>query len=386
MDSVYLDNNATTATDPEVVEAMIPFFTESFANASSVHSAGQRARAGVERAREEVARLIGADADEIVFTAGGTESDNAALFGAARRLRPRGDHIVTTRIEHPAVLRMCEQLAEEGFRITWVEVDREGIVQLDQLEDSLDERTILVSVMYANNETGVLQPLEEIARLTRKHGILLHSDAVQAAGKVPLDVGRLGVDLLSLSAHKMHGPKGTGALFIRKGVEIDPLLLGGSHEKKRRAGTENVPGIVGYGKACEVAMRCLPDFPDRVGRLRDKLERGVLRSVPDVRINGSQSARAPHVTNLSFLNVGGEALLVSLDFQGIAVSTGAACASGSIAPSHVLTAMGLEEERVEGAIRFSLSRLNSEEEINYVLQVLPGTVARMRELSPVSET
>lgn len=382
MRQVYLDNNATSPLDSRVLQSMLPYLREDFGNASSIHSYGQKARAAVEEARQQVARLVGAEPKEIVFTSGGTESDNAALRGVACHQRSRGDHIITTTIEHPAVLRSCEQLQKEGYRVSYIPVDRDGIVRLDKLKDAIDEKTVLISVMYANNETGAVQPIEEIAGLAREGKIIFHSDAVQAIGKVPVNIKDLGVDLISISAHKLHGPKGVGALYVRRGISMTPFMFGGSHERSRRAGTENVPGIVGLGTACELAIRSLEDFNTRVRALRDRLEEGIL-IIPEVIVNGTRTQRMPHVSNVSFRYLEGEALLISLDFQGIAVSTGAACASGSLQPSHVLKAMGLESELVDGAIRFSLSRMTTEEDIDYVLQVLPGIIERMREMSPL---
>lgn len=383
MRRVYFDNNATTAVDPRVLDAMKPFFLEDFGNASSIHAYGQKARAVVEEARRQVADVIGAQPQEIVFTSGGTESDNTALRGIAGYLRDRGNHIVTTAIEHPAILRTCEQLAKEGFEVTYVPAGKDGLIKLDILETALSERTILISVMYVNNETGTIQPLARIAELARSRKIVLHTDAVQAVGKIPVDVQQLGVDLLSLSSHKLHGPKGIGALYVRRGVRFNSLLVGGPHERSRRAGTENVPGIVGLGKACELARQGLGDFDTRVRGLRDRLENTVLEKIPDSSVNGSRTERAPHVTNLSFRGTEGEALLISLDFQGIAVSTGSACSSGSLEPSHVLRALGIPSDLIHGSIRFSLSRMNTEDDVDYVLDALPKTIARIREMSPL---
>lgn len=383
MRRVYFDNNATTAVDPQVFETMKPFFLEDFGNASSIHAFGQRARAVLEEARRQVADLIGAQPQEIVFTSGGTESDNTALRGVASYLRERGNHIITTAIEHPAILRTCEQLEKEGFEVTYVPAGKNGVVKLDVLESAIKDQTILLSVMYVNNETGTIQPLARIAELARSRKIVFHTDAVQAVGKIPVDVKELGVDLLSLSSHKLHGPKGIGALYVRRGVRFNPLLLGGPHERSRRAGTENVPGVIGLGKACELARQNLSDFDTRVRGLRDRLEKTVLEKIPDSSVNGSLTERAPHVTNLSFRGTEGEALLISLDFQGIAVSTGSACSSGSLEPSHVLRALGIPSDLIHGSIRFSLSRMNTEEDVDYVLDVLPKTIARMREMSPL---
>ncbi|RPI23961.1 MAG: cysteine desulfurase NifS [Acidobacteria bacterium] len=383
MRRVYFDNNATTPVDPLVLEAMKPFFLEDFGNASSIHGFGQRARAAMEQARRQVADLIGAQSQEIVFTSGGTESDNTALRGLAPYLRDRGNHIVTSSIEHPAILRTCEQLEKEGFEVTYVPAGKDGAIRLDVLEAAIKDRTILISIMYVNNETGTIQPLGRISELARSRKILLHTDAVQAVGKIPVDVKKLNVDLLSLSAHKLHGPKGIGVLYVRRGVRFNPLFLGGPHERNRRAGTENVPGIVGLGTACELAKQGLEDFEKRVRGLRDRLENTVLEQIPDSSVNGSRTERAPHVTNLSFRGTEGEALLISLDFQGIAVSTGSACSSGSLEPSHVLRAIGVPSDLIHGSIRFSLSRMNTTEDVDYLLEVLPKTVGRMREMSPL---
>jgi cysteine desulfurase len=376
---VYLDNNATTPVDEAVVREMFPFFGEVFGNASSVHAFGQRARSAVESARERVASLIGASPRELIFTGGGTEADNAALVGVLRALGPKGGHLVTTRVEHPAILRTGERLESEGHRVTYLGVDEKGILSLDELENALGENTALVSVMYANNETGVIQPLREIVELARSRGVLVHTDAVQAVGKIGLDVSSLGVDLLSISAHKLHGPKGVGALYVRDGTPFAPFLLGGGHERNRRGGTENVPGIVGLGKACELAAHSLKLMGTRVRRLRDHLETLILRAFPGSEVNGATDVRMPHVTNISFPGLRGESVLIALDFQGVAVSTGAACASGSISPSHVLVAMGLAGERIEGAIRFSLSRLTTEDEIEYAGETILATLQRMGE-------
>ncbi|HXK61530.1 MAG TPA: cysteine desulfurase NifS [Acidobacteriota bacterium] len=383
MRQVYFDNNATTPVDPLVLEAMRPYFLDDFGNASSIHGFGQRARAALEEARRQIADLIGAQAQEIVITSGGTESDNTALRGTAYYLRDQGNHIITTTIEHPAVLRTCEQLEKEGFEVTYVPAGKDGQVRIDLLEAAIKDQTILMSVMYVNNETGTIQPIKQIAELARRRKVVFHTDAVQAVGKIPVDVKELGVDLLSLSGHKLHGPKGIGALYVRRGIRFNPLLLGGPHERNRRAGTENVPGVVGLGKASELAKAALEDFGTRVRGLRDRLEKEVLAQIPDTSVNGSRTERVPHVTNLSFRGTEGEALLISLDFQGVAVSTGSACSSGSIEPSHVLRAMGIPSDLIHGSLRFSLSRMNTDEDVDYLLSILPQTVGRMREMSPL---
>jgi len=361
---------------------MAPFFLENYGNASSVHRQGQRVRVAVEEARESVAALIGSEAREVIFTSGGTESDNFALRGIALSYGSRGNKIITVRTEHPAILRTCECLKEEGFHIDYLHVNHEGLIDLEELKGLIDEQTLLISVMYANNETGVLQPIEEIGCLAREAGVLFHTDAVQGIGKNDLHVGRLKADLLSLSAHKFHGPKGVGALYVREGVELRPLMLGGSQERKRRGGTENVPGIVGLGKACQLAKECLADFKTAASSLRNRLEAGLIERVPGLSINGGGAIRSPHVSNISFEGVQGESLLIALDMEGIAVSTGAACSSGSITPSHVLTAMGLTSERVNGAIRFSVGRMSTDEDIDHLLEVAPRVISRMREMTP----
>jgi cysteine desulfurase len=382
MRKVYLDNNATTPLDPEVFEVMRNAYLEDFGNPSSIHAYGQKARAALENARRDVAALIGAEAREIVFTSGGTEADNTAVRGVAYALRSRGDHIITSSIEHPAILRTCEQLEKEGFRVSYLPVGRDGLLDPDEVKKHIEAKTILISIMHVNNETGSVQPIESIASLAKEMDVLFHTDAVQSVGKLEVDVKKLNVDLLSLSSHKFHGPKGVGALYLRRGVLLAPLLLGGSHERSRRAGTENVPGALGLAAACGLARKHLADFGSRVCGLRDRLEQEVLRSIPQTTVNGSVERRAPHVSNLSFRHLEGEALLIALDFQGVAVSTGAACSSGSLQPSHVLKAMGQAPDLIHGSVRFSFSRATSAEDLDYVLDVLKSTVTRMREMSP----
>jgi cysteine desulfurase len=382
--NVYLDYNATTPVDPAVLDAMLPHFAENFGNAGSVHSAGQRGRAAVDAARESVAALLGAKPGEIAFTSGGTESDNLALFGAVAASQKARKHIVTTTIEHHAVLNVCRELENHGVEVTFVPVGGQGIVAPDDIRRALRPETILISVMQANNETGAIQPIEEIGRIAVEAGVLFHCDAVQSAGKLPLDVNRLGVSLLSISAHKFYGPKGVGALYVRSGVSIEPVLRGGHQERDRRPGTENVPGIVGLGKAAELARQSLADGASRIRTLRDRLEESLLNKIPGARVNGDTSRRVPNTSNLLFPGAGGEALVIALDLDGIACSTGAACSSGSIEPSHVLLMAGLSDEDARSSLRFSLGRPTSADEIDRAISVIPAAVERLRALSPLS--
>jgi cysteine desulfurase len=382
----YLDYNATTPVDPAVLEAMLPFLGENFGNAGSVHSAGQRARAAVDSARDSVAALIGAKASEIVFTSGGTEADNLALFGAlAASTKPRR-HIITTAIEHHAILHSCEELGRQGIDVTVVPVrtanGSQGIVDPEAIRAALRPETVLISVMHANNELGTIQPIEEIARIAADAEVCFHCDAVQSAGKVPLDVDKLGADLLSISAHKFCGPKGIGALFVRSGCQTSPRAWGGHAERDRRAGTENVPGIVGIGKAAELARKLLSEDGIRLGALRDHLEAAILERIPNVLFNGDRAHRVPNTSNLSFPGAGGEALLIALDLQGIECSTGAACSSGSTEPSHVLLAAGLSHDDARSSLRFSLGRPSTVADVSYAIQVIPAVVSRIRALSP----
>ena len=385
---VYLDNSATTAMAAEVIEAMSPYFSDEMGNAQSVHSFGQRAKAAVEKARREVAALINASPSEIVFVSGGTEADNLAVRGIAEAHRNYGRHVITTKIEHPAVLATCESLEGAGYRVTYLPVSRSGLVSIGDVRQAISDDTILISVMLANNETGTIQPIEEIASVVaeaRRRGLdhlHFHTDAVQAIGKISVDVNRLGVDLLSLSGHKIHGPKGIGALYVRKGTRLTKLLYGGHHERDRRAGTENVPGIVGLGRAAELARTQLDERMKRMRELRDYLEQEATSRFPDVRVNGDRQQRVPNVSNVSFGGIDGESLLIALDLKGIAVSTGSACASGSLEPSHVLQALGLTRDEVRGSLRFSLGAYTTREEIDYAVSVLAQTVARLREMIP----
>lgn len=379
MRRVYFDNNATTPVLPDVLDAMRPFFTEHFGNASSIHHYGQETRSAVERARESVAALLGCRASEIVFTSGGTEADNLAIFGL---IKP-GDHIITSTIEHHAVLNSCKHLQETGHEVTFVPVDGKGQVSPEDVRRALRPNTKLISIMMANNETGVLQPVEEIGAIAAEADVYFHTDAVQAAGKVTVDVKAIGCDLLSISGHKLHAPQGVGALFVRKGTILQPLMLGGRHERSRRAGTENVAGIVGLGKAAELAHVSLQNGGlDQIAAMRDRLERGLLQ-VDASGVNGAGTSRVPNTTNIYFDHIEGEAMVIALDLKGLAVSTGAACSSGALEPSHVLVAMGMSADRARASIRFSLGKQNTPEDIDFVLGLVPATIARLRELSPV---
>jgi cysteine desulfurase len=380
MRRVYLDNNATTPVLPEVFEAMRPYFAEHFGNASSIHHHGQETRAAVERARESVAALLGCRASEIVFTSGGTEGDNLAISG----LTHAGDHVISSTIEHHAVLNSCKHLEAMGCELTYVPVDGRGLVDPDDVRRALRPHTKLITIMMANNETGVLQPVEEIGKIAEEADVYFHTDAVQAAGKVPIDVKRFGSDLLSISGHKMHAPQGVGALYVRKGTILHPMFYGGSHERSRRAGTENVPGIVGLGKAAELAKEALERGDlERMSAMRDRIEQKILSEIEATGVNGEGAPRVPNTTNIHFDYIEGEALVIALDLKGLAVSTGAACSSGAIEPSHVLTAMGLPPEIARASLRFSLGKQNTPEDVDFALSLLPQTVARLRELSPV---
>ncbi|MBZ5705281.1 MAG: cysteine desulfurase [Acidobacteriia bacterium] len=380
MRRVYFDNNATTPVLPEVFEAMRPYFGEHFGNASSIHHHGQETRAAVERARESVASLLGCRPSEIVFTSGGTEGDNLAIFGLAQA----GDHIITSTIEHHAVLNSCKHLEAAGCEVTYVPVDGRCLVDPDDVRRALRPNTKLITIMMANNETGVLQPVEEIGKIAAEADVYFHTDGVQAAAKVPIDIKRIECDLLSISGHKMHAPQGAGALYVRKGTILQPMLYGGSHERSRRAGTENVPGIVGLGKAAELAREALErgDLA-KMAAMRDRIQQTLLGAVEATGVNGDGAPRVPNTTNIYFDYIEGEALVIALDLKGLAVSTGAACSSGAIEPSHVLTAMGLRPDRARASLRFSLGKQNTPEDVEFALSLVPQTVARLRELSPV---
>jgi cysteine desulfurase len=383
MRRIYFDHNATTPVDPEVLSAMAPFFAETYGNASSIHTFGQQARAAVEQARERVAKLVRARAAEIVFTSGGTESDNLAILGVVRAAPGVRKHVITTAIEHHAVLNTCQALESEGVEVTYLPVSGAGVVDPGAVREALRPHTVLISVMMANNELGTIQPIEEIGRIAAEAEVWFHTDAVQAAGKVPIEVGRLGVDLLSISGHKICAPKGVGALYVRSGTRLAAQAFGGHHERDRRPGTENVPGIVALGKAAELAQGKLATEPARLAALRDRFEQTILDRVPATRVNGAAAPRVANTTNITFSFIEGESLVIALDLQGIACSTGAACSSGAIEPSHVLTAIGLPAPEARASLRFSLGRTNTAEDVDRVLAVLPGVVEHLRELSPL---
>jgi len=383
---IYLDYNSTTPVDRAVLDAMLPYFADNFGNASSIHSSGQRGRSAVDAARESVAALIGAKTAEIVFTSGGTEADNLALFGSVAASNHSRKHIITTAIEHHAVLNAAQALEKQGIDVTYVPVVASGIVDPQDVRRALRPETILISVMHANNELGTIQPIEEIGRIAAEADVYFHCDAVQSAGKLPLDVNRLGVDLLSISAHKIYGPKGVGALYVRAGTPLEPQFHGGHHERDRRPGTENVPGIVGFGKAAELARVRLTTDSAQIESLRDRLEKMLLNSLASVRVNGDRSRRIPNTTNLVFTSAGGEALVIALDLQGVACSTGAACSSGAVEPSHVLLAIGLSPDEARSSLRFSLGRTTTAAEIDRAADIIPPTVERLRALSPRSES
>jgi len=391
MNRVYLDFNATTPVEPEVLDAMLPYFSGEFANAASIHTPGQRARAAVETAREQVAALVGARPQEIVFTSGGTESDNHAIFGvvgqeflpvsSSRNAIP-SPHVITSAIEHEAVLNACQALEKQGAHVTYLATDANGQIDLADLRRAIRPETVLITIMHANNELGAVQPLEEIGRIAKETDVYFHTDAVQSAGKIPIDVNKLQVDLLSVSGHKLYAPKGIGALYVRGGTRLRQLLYGGHHQRGFRPGTENVAGIVGLGKAAEIARKTLAEDATRISALRDKLQQGLLQRVPHSRVNAGAAPRTPNTTNLVFPGVEGEALLIALDLKGLACSTGAACSSGAVEPSHVLTAIGLPPEEARASLRFSLGRHTTATDIDFALNVVPAAVARLRDLSP----
>ena len=381
MKTVYMDNNATTRVAPEVVEAMLPFFSDLYGNPSSMHHFGGQVAQEIAKAREKVANLLHADPTEIVFTSCGTESDNAAIRGTLDSY-PEKNHVITTRVEHPAVLNVAQYLRARGYRVTELGVDREGQMDVDELHDAIDDQTAVVSIIYANNETGVIFPIEEIGEIVKARGVPLHTDAVQAVGKIPLDMARSHVDMMSISGHKLHAPKGIGVFYIRKGTKFSPFFIGGHQEGGRRGGTENVPYLIGLGKAAELAMEHMEEENGRVKALRDRLEAELLEQIPNTLVNGDQEHRLPNTSSLSFEYVEGESILLLMSDEGICASSGSACTSGSLEPSHVLRAMGVPFTAAHGSIRFSLSIYNTAEDVDYVIEKLPPIIERLREISP----
>ena len=379
---VYLDNAATTAVRPEVIEEMMPYFTQYYGNASSVHMYGQEAKKGLDIARDRVAKALNAEPQEIIFTAGGTESDNTVLFGVAKKYANKGKHIITTTVEHHAILHSCEQLEKEGFRVTYLPVDEYGRVSAQQVRDAICDDTILVSIMFANNEIGTIMPIAEIGEVCNEKKVLFHTDAVQAVGHIPVDVKAMHIDMLSLSGHKFHGPKGVGVLYVKKGLKLPSLIVGGAQERTRRAGTENLPGIVGLGKAIELATAEMDKNAQKQIKLRDKLINGILE-IPDTRLNGHPTDRLPNNVNISIRYIEGESILLCLDMEGIAASSGSACTSGSLDPSHVLLAIGLSHGVAHGSVRLTLSEYTTEEEVDYVIDVIKKTTKRLRDMSPI---
>jgi cysteine desulfurase len=381
METIYFDNNATTKVAEQVLEEMRPLFCELYGNPSSMHTFGGQIGRRIRRARELLAALLGCEPSEIIFTSGGTESDNTAIKGTLAAA-PQRRKIITTRVEHPAVLTVCRELENQGYTVVELGVDRQGQLDIAELEERIDDDTALVTIMYANNETGVIFPIDKITKLVADKGVVFHTDAVQAVGKLPLNLSKSNIDLLSLSGHKLHGPKGVGVLYVHKGTRLSPFMLGGHQEAGKRAGTENVPGIVGLGKACELAAQNIEEENKRVKYLRDKLETAILEKCPDSRLNGDKENRLPNTSNISFEYIEGEAILLMLDKYGICASSGSACTSGSLEPSHVLRAMGVPFTAAHGSIRFSLSRYNTEEEVDYTIEKLPPIINQLRELSP----
>lgn len=381
MNEIYVDNNATTQVSPEVLEEMLPYFNEFYGNPSSMHTFGGKVEHKITEARARIASLLGASPEEIIFTSCGTESDSTAIRSVTLS-NPDKKHILTSRVEHPAVKNLYEYLSKNGYRVTFVPVDRKGRLDLDYLYDNLSDDTALVSIMWANNESGVIFPIEEISKVVREKGIVFHTDAVQAVGKFPIDLKAIDIDMLSLSGHKLHGPKGVGALYVRRGTKYTPFMIGGHQEKGRRGGTENVASIIGLGKACELAAAYLSDNNNHVEQLRDKLENEILKRVPNTIINGDRNHRLPNTTSIAFEYVEGESILLMMDEFGICASSGSACTSGSLEPSHVLRAMGVPFTAAHGSVRFSLSKYNTEEEIDFIIEKLPPIIERLRELSP----
>lgn len=382
---IYLDHAATTYVKPEVFEAMKPYFSEQFGNASSIYNIGRNSKKAVEEAREKVANALGAQAREIYFTGSGSEADNWALKGLASANRKKGNHIITSSIEHPAIMNSCKYLEGEGYEVTYLPVDGDGLVSADDLKKAIKDTTILISIMFANNEIGTIQPIQEIGAIAREKGVIFHTDAVQAIGNIAIDVEKLNIDVLSLSAHKFYGPKGVGALYVRKGVKINSFIHGGQQERGKRASTENIPGIVGLGKAIEVAMENMEAYNKKLIDLREKTIEGLMAKVPYIRLNGHRTSRLPGNVNISFQFIEGESLLLMLDMQGVCGSSGSACSSGSLDPSHVLMAIGLSHEIAHGSLRLSFGDENTEEDVDYVLEEVPKIVSRLRDMSPLYE-
>lgn len=382
---IYMDNAATTKTRPEVVEAMLPYFTEMYGNPSSVYELASQSKRAIDGARQIIADSLNTRLEDIYFTGSGSEADNWAIKGVAEAYRSKGNHIITSKIEHHAVLYTCEWLEKNGFEVSYVDVDENGIIKLDELKNAIRPETILITVMFANNEIGTIQPIKEIGEIAREHGIIFHTDAVQAYGQIPIDVEELGIDMLSSSAHKLNGPKGIGFLYIKKGLKLKSFIHGGAQERRRRAGTENVPGIVGYGKAVEIALETMAERTNKEKELRDYLIKKVLKEIPYTRLNGHRTKRLPNNANLGFQFIEGESLLIMLDMQGVAGSSGSACTSGSLDPSHVLLAIGLPHEIAHGSLRLTLSDENTIEEIDYVVENLKEIVTKLRAMSPLYE-
>ncbi|GMQ62648.1 cysteine desulfurase NifS [Vallitalea maricola] len=382
---VYFDNAATTSVHPEVLEAMLPYFTQNFGNPSSIYEIGQINKNAIDDAREQVAKLIGAKPVEIFFTSGATEADNWAIKGIAESYKNKGNHIITTTVEHHAVLHTCEYLEKNGFEVTYLPVDENGLISIDDLKNAIKDTTILITIMFANNEIGTIQPIKEIGEVARENKIIFHTDAVQAIGQVPVDVADMNIDMLSLTGHKLNGPKGTGALYVKKGIKLKAFIHGGAQERRRRGGTENVPGIVGLGKASEIAESNMEEKTKKLIKLRDKLIKGIKEEIPYCKLNGDPLKRLPNNVNYSFEFIEGESLLIMLDMKGISASSGSACTSGSLDPSHVLLGIGLPHEIAHGSLRLTLGIDNTEEDINYIIEVLPGIVKRLRDMSPLYE-
>ena len=383
MKQIYLDYAATTPTHPDVLQAMLPYFSDMFGNPSAIYSYGQKAKGAIEEARSKVAGLIGARDDEIVFTSGGTEADNFAIKSIAYASEPKGNHIITSSIEHHAVIETCKFLERKGFLVTYLPVDEYGLVSVDDVKNAITDKTILISIMYANNEIGTIEPITEVGKLAKEAGVSFHTDAVQAAGHIPVDVNELGVDLLSMSAHKLYGPKGVGALYIRKGIKLAPFMHGGGQEKKRRASTENVPGIVGFGRAAELAQQEIHEETQRLTHLRNMLIKRLMEQIDHVHLNGPPQKRLPNNINVSVDFVEGESMLLNLDLEGISASTGSSCSSSSLEASHVLLATGLPHEQAHGSLRFTLGKWTSEDDIDRVMEVLPKIISRLRAMSPL---